>query len=329
MSVLGVIQLILLAGLSFVLLLGVLASCCAPLVLSGTSSWSPERRHRALLLLSIAPGVIAAFGVLAVLAPSLLGFLWPVYDHCLRHDDHHVHLCLVHLPEHLGNAPSWIVLVLGVGWLSVRAVGALAELYRASKCARQLRVHGTGDPELGAHILPTAAPLCLLVGLVSPTLFLSEGLLAGIGRDQLAIILHHERAHAARRDVLVRLVARAGTFFLLPRVRAHVLAALELAAEQSCDEVAASHAGDRLQVAETILKVERLFQTATSGIAPLAVAFGGVTVPERISALLEAPRRSGNVRGLAVGFALMLCGVLATSAPLHHMTESLLEALVH
>src|SRR5687767_5203311 len=111
MSVLGAIQLIMLAGAAFALLLGGVASCCAPLVVSATASWAPERRHRALLLLSIAPMVLAGFGVLAVLAPSLLAILWPAYDHCLAHGDHHVHLCLVHLPHHMGNAASCVALL--------------------------------------------------------------------------------------------------------------------------------------------------------------------------------------------------------------------------
>lgn len=329
MSVLGVLQLILLAGLSFALLLGTLASCFSPLLLSVTAAWSPERRHRALLLWSVAPIAFAVFGVIAVLAPSLLGMVWPTYDHCLRHDDHHVHLCLVHLPSHVGNATSWLVLTLVVGWTSVRAARALAELYRAWQCARQLRAHGTGDPELGANILPTPAPLCLLIGILKPTLFLSRGLLAGICPEQVAVILHHERAHAERRDILARLVARVATVFLWPAARAHVLGALELAAEQSCDEVAASKVGDRLQVAEAILKVERLLHRTTATLSPLAATFGGDTVPERVAALLEAPRRSGNLVLVASLFALMSCGVLAASGPLHHLTESLLEALVH
>jgi Zn-dependent protease with chaperone function len=329
MSALGAIQLIALAGLSFALLLGGLASCCAPFVLSATASWSPERRHRALLLLSIAPMVLAAFGVLAVLAPSLLAMIWPEYDHCLSHGDHHVHLCLVHLPRHLGNVTSWLVLMLVVGWTFVRGARALADLHRAARRAAQLRVHGQRHPELGANVLQTDAPLCLLAGVFRPTLFLSEGLLARIGPDQVAIILHHERAHAERHDVLLRLVARAGTLFMWPSARAHLLDALELAAEQSCDEVAASSVGDRLEVADAILKVEQLMQMAASRLAPLAVGFGGDSVQQRVSALLEAPRRSGNVLVLGVAFALMSCGVLAASAPLHHLTESLLEALVH
>ncbi len=329
MSLLGVIQLILLAGLAFVVIFGCLASCSAPLILAGTASWSPERRHRALLLLSVAPVVSAAFGVLAVLMPSLLGLIWPEYDHCLGHDDHHVHLCLVHLPRHLGSASSWLVLMAAVGWLSFKATSAAAVLYRAWRCAERLGLQGRGDVDLGANILPTTTPLCLLIGISRPTLFLSQGLLEEIDREQLAVVLHHERAHAARRDILARVVASAGTMFMWPSVRMQVLGALELAAEQSCDEVAASNVGDRLQVAEVILKVERLLQTAASGVAPLAASFGGVTVPERVAALLRAPRRSGNLLLLSLGFASMLCAVLAASGPLHHVTESLLEALVH
>ena len=128
---------------------------------------------------------------------------------------------------------------------------------------------------------------------------------------------------------MARLLARAGTVFLWPSARAHVLGALELAAEQSCDEIAASKVGDRLQVAEAILKVERLLQVTASIRSPLAATFGGDTVPERVSALLEAPKRSGNVVLLGCLFAWMSCGVLAASGPLHHLTESLLEALVH
>jgi Zn-dependent protease with chaperone function len=328
-SVLGAIQLILLAGFSFALLFGCLASCASPLVLSATASWSPEGRHRALLLTSIAPAALPAFSVLAVLAPSFLASIWPEYDHCLQHDDHHVHVCLVHLPRQLGNAASCFVLILSAGWLSARAARALVELYRAWRCASQLRAHGRGDPTLGANVLPTPAPLCFIAGVFRPTLFLSRGLLERVAPEQLAVILHHERAHAARRDILLRIVAQAATVFMWPSARVSLLRGLDLAAEQSCDEVAAAIVDDRLRVAETILRVERLLQKSTSRLAPLSVAFGGDTVPQRVAALLEARKRSGSALLILAGFAALSCTVLAASTPLHHLTESLLEALVH
>jgi Zn-dependent protease with chaperone function len=328
-SVLAAIQLILLAGVAFALLAGSLASCCAPVLLARTADWSPQSRHRALLLASVAPLLVATFSVGAVLAPSFLALLWPEYDHCLQHGDHHVHLCLTHLPRHLGNAASWLVLSLATAWASLRAGAALAELFRAWRCYCRLRLHGQSDTALGANVLPTGAPLCILAGVFRPILFLSRGLLAAIAPEQLVVILHHERAHASRRDILLRLVARVGSVFMWPSVRASLLAALELAAEQSCDEVAAARVGDRLQVAEAILRVERLLQQSTPALSPLAVAFGGDTVPQRVAALLEAPRRSGSFVLLSIAFACLLCGVLSISVPLHHLTESLLEALVH
>ncbi len=329
MSVLGALQLILLAGLAFALPLGLIGSCGVLPMLGGTGAWSPERRHRALFMLSVAPMVLAFFGILAVLSPSLLALMWPELDHCLLHDDQHLHLCLVHLPRHAGNATSWLVLMLVTLWTSAQLGRALVELYRASRSASALRAHGKHESVLGTTVLPTATPLCLLIGVLRPTLFLSHGLLAGVSAAELAVILHHERAHGARHDVLLRLVARAATVFMWPSARSRLLGALELAAEQSCDEVAAIQVGDRLQVAEAILKVERLLQAPAGRLAPLAVAFGGDTVPQRVSALLEAPRRAGNVAALTLGFALMLCGVLAMSSPLHHVTESLLGAFTH
>jgi hypothetical protein len=329
MSVLAAIQLVLLAGLTFAVVSGLAVSLASPLLVSHTACWSPERRHRALLLSSVAPALLATFGVLAVLAPSLLAMLWPEYDHCLIHSDHHVHLCFVHLPAGLGNAASWLVLGGLMAWASSRWVRALMQLFRARQCFSKLRAHGKREPALGASVLPTATPLCLVAGIFKPTIVLSEGLVAQLSQQDIAVILHHERAHGARRDILLRLVARAATLFMGPGSRSRLLAALDLAAEQSCDELAAVQVGDRLQVADTILKVERLLLAAPPGLAPLAMAFGGNSVPERVSALLEARRQSGNTILLASSFALILCGVLAASAPLHHLTESLLGALTH
>jgi Zn-dependent protease with chaperone function len=329
MNQLAALQLIALAGVSFALLLGVAASGCASWFVSATAGWAPERRHRALLLISLAPLVVAAFALFSALFPSLLALVWPEFDHCALHDDVHVHLCLVHLPRHAGNAASWLVLLVVLGWTSWRFARMATQLYRASRCAARLRAQGPVDPELGATVLPTPIPICLVAGLTRPTLLVSQGLLAGMDAGQVAVLLHHERAHAARLDILSRLIARLGTAFMWPSSRARLLGALELAAEQSCDEAAGSRVGDRLQVAATILQVERLLQATGPRLAPLAAAFGGDTVPERVSALLEARKHSGNLAGLVAAFAFTLCVILAANGPLHHLTESLLGALTH
>jgi hypothetical protein len=113
-----------------------------------------------------------------------------------------------------------------------------------------------------------------------------------------------------------------------PSARRRVLQALEIAAEQSCDEAAARTIGDRLAMAEVILKVERLLQPLPRGLGPLALSFGGTAVELRVSALLESPRTEH--RSIAVVLlALLLVALFAASEPLHHLTETLLGTLTH
>jgi Zn-dependent protease with chaperone function len=170
--------------------------------------------------------------------------------------------------------------------------------------------------------------LCLLVGVFRPSIVVSRALLSSVTREELVAILAHEQAHAVRRDTLVRLIAQVSTFFMLPRVRRELLRDLELAAEQSSDEVSAAVIGDRLAMAETILKVERLLEAAPDGLGALAVSFGGTSVPLRVSALLER-RLDKRPRLPFVVAALSGALLFALGSELHHATETLLGFIAH
>ena len=328
MNVLGALQLVALAGLSFAVLAGLLVSVVTRVVLARVQPWAPRPRHQALVVTAIAPLALALACTLASIVPSLVPLVWPEHDHCLAHDDGHLHMCAVHLPHELGNGVSWLVLVLGSAWCATKAFGGAAKLRRASKIAGGLLAHGRRDPVSGAVVLATSAPICVLVGVLRPVVVLSETVLAGLSAASLSVVLHHEQAHARRRDTLVRLVARVTTVFMLPGPRARLLDALELAAEESCDEVAAASLG-RTQVAEAILGVERMFAAHVAGLRPVAAFFGGRTVPQRIHALLDEPRHQGHAGAVAAVLVLVLVLVLAASEPLHHSIESLLGMLVH
>ena len=158
MNALGAFQLVMLAGLGFALLSGLVVSAITPAVLARIAPWAPERRHRALLLLSLVPIVLGLAGLLAALLPSLLALRWPAHDHCAAHHGH-VHLCFLHPPAHAANAASWILLALAAGWFSVRSAGSLAGLLRASRVAARLldprydntALGGTGQHEQMAN----------------------------------------------------------------------------------------------------------------------------------------------------------------------------------
>ncbi len=326
MNALGVLQLVLLAGLGFALLTGLAVSTLIPSVLAHVASWAPERRHRALLLLSVAPLVLGLVGLLAALLPSVVALRWPAHDHCLAHHGH-VHLCFLHPPTHAANPASWLLLALAAGWLASRALSATVGLVRAARVASRLLDRRYDNARLGAQVLPTATPLCLLVGVVHPAVVVSEGLLSRVPPADLDVMLHHERAHALRRDTGLRLLARAATVLVWGPARTLLLHALTLAAEQSCDEAAGRAVGDRLRVAEVILRVERLLQTPPD-LTSVAASFGG-DVPARVEALLEPPRTPGTLARPLALVALVAFSLLAASDPLHHATESLLGALTH
>ena len=155
---------------------------------------------------------------------------------------------------------------------------------------------------------------------------LSKGLVGSVSSEELEAILQHEQAHARRRDTLMRLVSEFATVFMVSSKRAELLRALDLAAEQSSDEAAASAIGDRLTMAEVILKVERLLQASPWELRTFAASFGGSGVTERVSALLE-PRRSTSSARLSLALLLgVVLALIAAGDPFHHALETLLGA---
>jgi beta-lactamase regulating signal transducer with metallopeptidase domain len=214
-----------------------------------------------------------------------------------------------------------------VAFFVLRGVRFLLELARARRWATALLARAAVDPVLGARVLPTERKFCVILGLVRPSIVLSKGIMCSVTKHELRAILEHERAHAERHDTLWALLVRVSTAFMLPSRRRALLADFALAAEQSSDERAASVVGDRVAMAEVILKVERLVQDSPSRFPVLATSFSGVGVVERVTALLEPIRAQRRMR-LA---PLLLIGAVVTlflEAPsFHHLVETLIGVL--
>jgi Zn-dependent protease with chaperone function len=170
--------------------------------------------------------------------------------------------------------------------------------------------------------------MCLLVGLFRPAILLSRGLLAVVSEGELGAIARHERAHAERRHTLARLLARICAVFMVPRSRRALFDALELAQEQSADEVGAAVLGDRLAMAGLILKMERLLHSPRSGAHALAISLGGYSVPARVAALLDHRlEKSSRLPGSLA--AVIVIALLISGPELHHATETLLGYIAH
>lgn len=325
---LGGVQLVLSAALGFAFIAGTLVSCLVQAVAVRTAHWAPESRYRVLALLGWAPLALTAAALCATLTRSVLALVWPEYDHCLAHDHGHIHLCWSHVPAQLGNAVSAFVLSLTIGWLVATTLKGSLRVYRARRLTAQLLATSRADRRLRAHVTPLQTPLCLSVGVLRPKIVLSEGLLAQLTPRELSIVMQHETAHNLRRDTAMRLLLHATTLFMWQSARSRLLFELDVAAEQSCDEAAALATGDRLQVAATILKAERLLQEPAA-LQPMAVSFGSTGVERRVTALLSDTQPRASTAGAVLALLVGVASLFAASSPLHHVTETLLGALIH
>jgi Zn-dependent protease with chaperone function len=271
--------------------------------------------------------VLVPSGVVLLCAlPGLLGALTGAGDHCTGHGDH-PHFCPVHAT--LPLTPLLAVGLVSFAALLVLFVVRAGEVARGlARERRWLERRRTGTLAPGVKLLSGETPIALTCGLASPEIWIAQSLLDGLEATDHAVVLAHERAHVERRDPARFLAAELASRLHLPRVRARLLGALRLAAEQTCDARAAESVGDGLQVATTLLRVERLMQRA-----PAAGAFGAALLDASLSARIEAliaapaPPPARSLRRPAWPW-LLAAGALGLAAPVHHLAEHALEAVL-
>jgi Zn-dependent protease with chaperone function len=318
-----------LATLALALIVGVAFAAPTSLAVAAVWPWArrrlarahPAARARAAWLAAVAPAALPALLVALCFLPGLLGAAGLVHDHCTHHPDH-PHLCLIHATAAL--TPVRIALLAAAGLLAVGAV--LPDVRRLGRERRWLAAlpRRVAAPGSDFEIVECETPLSFAAGLWRPRVHIAAGVVRALPERQLAAVLAHERAHARRRDPLLRLTARVLSRAHLPAVRRALLADLALNSEQACDAEAGCHVGDRLAVAEAILAVERLLAGAADP-APVGLSgFGGSSVAERVHGLLAPDVRRPPHRSwlLAAGPALLAALLLMNG--LHNATEDLL-----
>lgn len=324
-SYFGLFQFGLLASFGFAALTALVSLVVYPLVRQRLIVLAPAQRSNILLIWLLAPAFIGLLFTLLSFMPSFFSLLGIVQDHCSVHDGH-LHLCLIHPPLPVDNIISWALIIM-LGGVAVIFAGIYTlGLVRAYNLHKSLMMASRHHDEHDIHVVECNRPLAISVGIYRVRVFISEQLMQILTPKQLDIVLAHEQAHLHRKDTLRHLVGHTLSFAHIPWLRRHLLADMDLACEQACDEVAANRIGDRLHVADTIVFIERLFSKQQLPFTALSIT--GSNINQRVESLLLEPAAYVSAyRAYVLIGAILLIASFASVDELHHQTESILGFL--
>ncbi len=208
-------------------------------------------------------------------------------------------------------------------------VGEFADTYRAFEgLVRRACRHRGWLPRPALLVVRDAECLAFVMGVRSPVVVVSTGLVAKLRSDQIEGILAHELAHVRRLDHLGRWMATVlrdimvwNPFVLLWYNR------LVVEQEMACDEAAASLVGDPVVVASGLVEVaahSRLPQQIAVGPLPAWQAggkHGARRLAERIDHLAQSSEVPHQCSARRVIAAAALLGAFFAAQP--HVTVSL------
>lgn len=278
-------------------------------------------KARLCLVASLLPFAVAAVVMTAALAPS---FGW-IADHCGPGPNlhGHPHIC----GHHVAGLPA-VSLVVLAALLAVRLGVTSAYRVYALALARWTRQRldavAVLDSQLNAAILPLDEAQAFVIGLLSPKLYITRGLLAERASTHLASVLEHERAHMRRRDPLRRFVASFGLSFHLPGIARWLDRKLGCAQEMTADIEAARAVGSGHTVAQALVELSRQARAPR-----VATAFAGSDIEARVMNLLDDRLRRDwpTPPVLAMIAGATLIAVAAGADAVHHGVEMLLGLL--
>src|SRR5262249_37823891 len=140
----------------------------------------------------------------------------------------------------------------------------------------------------------------------------------------VASVLAHDGARGAGRDPLRRLIASLGLVLHLPGI-AHLLdRLLTRSQEMAADADAARVVGDRVRVAESLVRFARLRGPSRA----VAVEFGRGDLEARVKELLDMHQRRGGMASAAelIGCSAALCLLALFAAHgLYYLAQALLR----
>lgn len=233
------------------------------------------------------------------------------------------------------SLPPGSLLVLALGALGIAAlVRTLLAAIRIQRSTRsylcRLQICDAGDGTR-VRVVGDPAPLAFCAGLVQPSVYISTGALQQLSDAELGAVLAHEAHHAARRDPLRLLCARAleeGLFFLpaLRRMGKRCATAAELAADEAAVRAGGPQSlasamltfgetGDPAVVGVSTERIDHLLGASPPGLPGWPLIASGLTVIGLGVVVLEGARMTAGAHISLMLVLMHSCGPLMIVLP--------------
>lgn len=271
-----------------------------------------RERHRLWLLASL-PITVPATVIVPMLLLSFAKLTGLSADHCLQHEQHHPHFCFIHFPQLFAQAHQPVILLITTS-LAITWIGYRLSLYFEHKTKTktlQRLASGRGCVKTVA----SPEPVAFTLGVRAPEIYLSSGLKTVLSSKQQRIVLAHEIAHLRHGDLLKNSVFE--TLLSFHVRQSNLRERWQLYMETSADDRVARRY-DRLDIAETLIKLQRFKQTGLTGIS-----FTGASTHARLCRLMDPPETTRNLPlEWIMAFSLLMAPVFLFDN--HHALETIL-----
>ncbi len=293
-------------------------------LLAALSCFNAAAKQRFLWAIAAFPFLMGVFAVLVTITPSLShAFGWSV-DHCHFHGDDHGHLCWNHPP--VFELLSWKGIA-AVGFAVFMLWSGLREIARRRQQQAYLDtlLLLSESPDGKLYIYESDQPHAFTMGMRSPKVLISSGLVNALDAQELDIVCQHEHAHRQCRDPLRLWWFNLSLCVFMPSARKQLRETMELVIEQLADAQVAA-ARDASLVARTLVKVNRLGLRYLKQSDIISCAFCTTAIEARVHQLLALYQ---GRRFPFFSFTLCTATVLAIGLyhadALHHLIENLLH----
>jgi Zn-dependent protease with chaperone function len=220
---------------------------------------------------------------------------------------------------------SWhgITLIIGMIFSLYIIIKKLSELYRHSNDLKSLTVLSkVFDKEVFEIEMPEVT--AFTAGFRKTMCFVSTGMVKELTKEELTVVIKHEKAHAKNNDPLKKWLFSIFSGFFIPSISGRLKLHMTLAMEQLADSAVISGNITTPFIASTLIKVARL-NASYSPVKSndLIVNFGADVLEQRIYFLLGQLELKPVNKSITTAFILLiLCICLSSIDVIHHLIET-------